>query len=475
MNTHPLPSTSPEHGEMHHPSDLPAPSDPHRAPYAVRTPGEGSRGDPLAQLVRPGSIHSALYTDETIFKLELERIFHGGWLYIGHESEIAEPGEYRRRQMGRQPVILVRGQDGQVRVLLNRCRHRGAMVCEQDAGKDKVFRCWYHGWTYANTGELISVSGPEGYGASFALSEHSLTPAARVEQYRGFVFASLNGSVPPVIDFLGGAAKIIDLLIDAAPGGVLSVRAGSNRTTYKGNWKQVGMDGYHPMYVHASVLSTWERHAESGEGLGATHSDNPFGFDSISETRDFGHGHTMLDFRKHRLKHTGKFRAILEKTNGGKEYIEALYAEHEADWADMLIAMAGDPHLGVFPNLQLINNQIRIINPISVDETEVIMFPVLFENASREINALRLRQHESFYGPAGSGSTDDAEIFERVQLGLNASVEPWIDISRGMEREWIDSDGSIVGHITDEVPQRGQMRQWLAMMSPPDAVSEGAH
>src|SRR3546814_8090227 len=102
------------------------------------------------------------------------------------------------------------------------------------------------------------------------------------------------------------------------------------------------------------------------------------------------------------------------------------------------------------------------------------MFPVLFSNVSTEINALRLRQHESFYGPAGSGSTDDAEIFERVQLGLEANLDPWINISRGMEREWVDEDGTIVGHVSDEVPQRAQIRQWLAMMaeeSPEDRKS----
>ncbi|WP_197709672.1 aromatic ring-hydroxylating oxygenase subunit alpha [Sphingopyxis lindanitolerans] len=442
-----------------------APSGPHRMPDRLDIRGRDYDAAGLRSLVAPGWIHSAVYTDAKIFNLELERIFHTGWLFIGHESEIAKTGEFKRRQMGRQPVIFVRGQDGEIRVFLNRCRHRGAIVCEVDEGRDSFFRCWYHGWTYSNAGELVSVSGPDGYGPSFDASENGLTPVPRVENYRGFIFAALSEKVLPLEDYLGNAAKVIDILVDAAPGGELSVRAGSNRTIYKGNWKQVGMDGYHPLFVHASVLATWERHTDSGHSLGATHSANPFDFDGISETRDFGHGHTMLDFRKHRLKHSGKYRALLENTPGGADYIDALYAEHDVAWADMLLAMAGDPHVGVFPNLQLINNQIRIVNPLSVDETEVVMFPVLFSNVSTEINALRLRQHESFYGPAGSGSTDDAEIFERVQLGLEANLDPWINISRGMEREWVDEDGTIVGHVSDEVPQRAQIRQWLAMMA----------
>lgn len=450
-----------------------APPGPHRVPDRLDVARSRYDAAGLRSLVAPGWVHSAVYTDPRIFELELERIFHKGWVYIGHESEIAKSGEFRRRQMGRQPVIFVRGQDGEVRVFLNRCRHRGAIVCEVDEGRDSYFRCWYHGWTYSNSGELVSVSGPDGYGPSFDARENGLTPVPRVASYRGFVFAALDDAVPPLEQYLGGAAKVIDILVDSAPRGELLVRSGSNRTIYKGNWKQVGMDGYHPLFVHASVLATWERHSDSGHSLGATHSANPFNFDGVSETRDFGNGHTMLDFLKHRLNHSGKFRSILENTPGGTDYIEALYAEHDESWADVLLAMAGDPHVGIFPNLQLINNQIRIVNPISVDETEVVMFPVLFANVSPEINALRLRQHESFYGPAGSGSTDDAEIFERVQKGLGASIDPWINISRGMNRERVEADGTIVGHISDEVPQRGQLKQWLTMMAGRPEFEEG--
>jgi len=82
-----------------------------------------------------------------------------------------------------------------------------------------------------------------------------------------------------------------------------------------------------------------------------------------------------------------------------------------------------------------------------------------------DFNAVRLRQHESFYGPAGAGSPDDAEIFERAQMGMLADVNPWVEISRGMNREVKDEDGTIVGLITDEVTQRGQARKWRELMT----------
>jgi hypothetical protein len=117
--------------------------------------------------------------------------------------------------------------------------------------------------------------------------------------------------------------------------------------------------------------------------------------------------------------------------------------------------------------MQLIHNQVRIVNPLSADQTELVMIAVRLGGVSEELNVSRLRTHESFYGPAGAGSPDDAEIFERVQRGLMADLNPWIDLSRGMKREVVDSDGSIVGRITDEVTQRGQLKRWRELMRQP--------
>jgi phenylpropionate dioxygenase-like ring-hydroxylating dioxygenase large terminal subunit len=417
----------------------------------------------LSAMVERGRVHSAVYTDSAIFEIELERIFHRTWVYIGHASEVANAGDFRLRSIGRQPVILVRGNDGMVRVLMNRCRHRGAVVCEVEAGREKVFRCWFHGWSYDNTGKLLSVTAPEGYGEDFSVEEHSLTPAPRVESYRDFIFASLALEGPSLREHLALAAPMIDLMIDASPERQIEVNAGAHKTIYKGNWKLVGMDGYHPNFVHASVVAMWQRKADAG--MGATHRSDPFDGKAPTYTRDLGNGHAMIDLREHRLQHYLQYSKFLAGVPGGEEYMETMFARDGAERARLLLAIAGDPHIGIFPNMQIIHNQIRIINPLAVGETEVVMFPVLLKGVSPQINALRLRQHESFYGPASSGSPDDAEIFERAQRGMMAQVNPWIDISRGLARETVDSDGAIIGNVTDEVPQRAQMRQWVGLMA----------
>ena len=422
-------------------------------------------GPDVGSLIQEGRVHSAIYTDSAIFELELRRIFYKTWVYIGHESEVPKIGDYQVRLIGRQQVIMVRGADKQVRVLMNRCRHRGAVVCEREKGSVKFFRCVYHGWMYDTTGKLIGVTGREAYGPEFKPENMGLTPAPRVDSYRGFIFASLSPEGESLRDFLGHAADMIDFLVDASPVGQIAVDAGVSKTIYTGNWKLVGMDGYHPNYVHASVVDAWKRDADSG--MGATHREDPFDDKAESRTRDLGNGHAMLDMRKQRMKHYPVYEGFVKGIPGGEDYVKTMLEKHGEERGKLLIALAGDPHVGVFPNMQIINNQIRIMNPLAPDKTEVNMYAVRLMGVSDEFNATRLRQHESFYGPAGAGSPDDAEIFERAQMGMLADVNPWVEISRGMSREVTDADGTIVGLITDEVTQRGQARRWRELMTQP--------
>ena len=99
-------------------------------------------------LVQDDRIHASLYTDPRVFVDELERIFHAGWVFVGHDSEIPRAGDYVTRRLGREPVIMVRGKDGGVAVLVNRCMHRGTMLCPADRRSVRSFACPYHGWTY---------------------------------------------------------------------------------------------------------------------------------------------------------------------------------------------------------------------------------------------------------------------------------------------------------------------------------------
>jgi phenylpropionate dioxygenase-like ring-hydroxylating dioxygenase large terminal subunit len=426
-------------------------------------------GDWANQFIQGDSVNSDIYVNPAIFEREMQKIFYSTWLYLAHESEVPKAGDFVTRRIGRQPIVVVRGNDGDYRLLMNRCRHRGALICEVERGNQSHFRCFYHGWTYDNSGTLIHIPKDDAYPEDMDRAAYSLTPVPRVESYRGFIFGSVNPNVGSLRDHLGLAAAKIDFMIDASPTGELFLDAGVHKTTFRGNWKFVGMDGYHPPVVHQSAFEIFRRNAvneNGGQDSAVAQAPRKTMNDSaLAVSRDLGHGHVMLDVIPHRISEQDIHLEAMRRTKYGEAYIAAMSAAYGPRRGAELIAIGGDPHLGVFPNLQLINQHVRVVVPVAVDRTDVYLYPARLGGVSDDMNDERLRKHEDFYGPAGFGQPDDTEIFERNTDGLQALVNPWIDFSRGRNRERVDEDGSIFGHISDEVPQRGQMREWARMMS----------
>jgi len=415
-----------------------------------------------ADYVKQDRVHSRVFTDPAIFDDEMARIFETGWNFVGHESEVPEPGDYATKFIGRQPVIMSRDSHGKLNLLMNRCRHRGTAVCQLERGNANFFRCPYHGWTYANDGRLVGVPFPSSYGPDFDKEPLGLTPVPTVSSYRGFVFASLTPLASSLEDWLGRPVlDVIDMFVSASPVGRIAARAGSHKTTFNGNWKYVGMDGYHTNFTHKIVSDLVVRKMpEAGDRFNEMFSDR-----SPNLTWDLGRGHCRLDTVPAQGDAYARIMAGgLQATEGGRSYLEAMQ-EAYGDRTTEVLVKSRDPHLGVWPNLQLIGVQIRVIRPIAVDRTEVILYPTLLEGVPDDINEARLRSHEWFYGPAGFGQPDDGELFERNQLGLMADVDPWLYLARGLGTERHNPDGTIVGNITDETTQRGQMRQWLAQMA----------
>jgi len=160
-------------------------------------------------LVQDDRIHASLYTDPRIFDDERERIFHRGWVFVGHDSEIPRPGDFVTRHVGTEPVIMVRGKDDAVSVLVNRCMHRGTMVCSADRGNARTFTCPYHGWTYEISGELLGVPYPGGYRAHDASSPPRRRRAEDVSQDGRAGERGRAAAEPVVFDlnFIGGANR----------------------------------------------------------------------------------------------------------------------------------------------------------------------------------------------------------------------------------------------------------------------------
>ena len=412
-----------------------------------------------------GYVHSDVYTSPAIFEREIEQIFHRGWVYVGHNSEVPDPGDYVLRWIGRQSVIMNRDAAGHVNLFMNRCRHRANSVCQFERGNSSFFRCAYHGWTYKSNGELVGVPYEAGAYDGLDKADFGLVPAPRMGIYRGFVWGSLGEDGPSLDDHLGTSAKrAIDLFCDHSPVGEITVRHGVNKSVIYANWKFQGGDGYHPPFTHQADFGSIRSQLAGRPNplLGMIKEDTTL-------SRDLGNGHFCLDIRHMK-------RPPAPRTKWLEEYEQSMVESYGAERAAYIMA-SGGPHTILMPNIQLLNPDLRVLRPIAADQFEITFYCAFLKGVPKEVNTARLRLTESRMGPAGSVNVDDVEMFERNQMGMQQLVDPWKYIGRGMSREHIDNDESTpapyryensrAAHYSDELTQRAQLRWWAEQMERP--------
>lgn len=409
-----------------------------------------SIGPDFGELVREDRLHRNIYVDQNIFDLEMQKIFGSTWVYVGHESEIANVGDYKATYIGLQPVILTRDEYGTIQVLVNRCPHRGSIVCRQEKGNSNFFRCPYHGWTFKNTGALTGAPKRQRYSPDFDLSELNLMHLPRVETYRGLIFASFNPDLEGIIDYLAQAREYVDRILDLSPTGEIDLSAGVDKNRYRGNWKlqmENGVDGYHAAFLHDSfwkILKTrspkFKDQSNRAKGKGWVQA--------------FDNGHALL---------------AAEASDIGITNLHADYPEYAKQLeaklgADGVRNSMGTMNVLIFPNLYFVEHQIRVIQPVSLAETNVFTYPYLLKGAPDELNERRLREHEEFYPATGFGAPDDYEAFRCVTEGMQAQSVPWLVLTRGIHDEKTLEDGSRLGEPSDETPQRGMYREYQRLM-----------
>ena len=203
-------------------------------------------------------VHRSAMTSDEVYRLERERIFDHCWLYLGHESEVAAPGDFVRRSLMGRPLIFLRDQDGTVRAWYNTCSHRGSVLTRQDCGNTKRFQCFYHAWTFDTFGELVTLPQPEGYGPGFDKCDYALTAVPRIEGYRGFWFVCFDRDAQPLVDFLAGATEYLDLVTDQGEADGMRVLPGTNLYSTGANWKLLvenSLDGYHGLPLHQTYFA----------------------------------------------------------------------------------------------------------------------------------------------------------------------------------------------------------------------------
>ena len=410
-----------------------------------------------ADLVLEDRVHKDLYSDPEIFEEELDKVFNNTWVWVAHESEVSGKNNYKTAKIGRQPVIVVRERKGGINVLLNRCRHRGATVCEGNAGKTKAFTCPYHGWGYGLDGSLRALPKPEEYENLMDKSEFGLVKL-RHESYQGMIFATLSDDIEPLEDFLGGTKKWIDLFMKQGAGYPLTT-LGEQRFRFPGNWKiqlENTTDAYHFPIVHKSFLSSMdETSAEIFDFL-----------DGDGFVEDLGNGHSVMVMIPELVDLEENLDDPIPERF--EDLAKELAAEgHSDEEVRRLVRAVGGSgfNLNLFPNISFSMAFFRNLVPISAQETEIHHIAIGGEGAPDAYNQKRMRLHEHFQGPMGFGTPDDGEAWERVQRGSMAGDDGWIMVNRGMSRMKTSADGNPQGAVCSETGMRAAYQQYKKQMA----------
>jgi salicylate 5-hydroxylase large subunit len=388
-----------------------------------------------------------LYTDEAIYRRELERIFYGPhWSYVGLEVELPGPGDFKETRVGERSVIVVRDMDGSINVVENHCAHRGVKFCQQRQGKVKEFICPYHQWNYDLKGRLIGVPfrrglrGQGGMPADFKLEEHGLT-RLRVATCHGVIFATFDERAPALEAYLG--PTMLEYLARVFEGRQLKV-LGYSRQRIPGNWKLMQeniKDPYHPGLLHTWFVT--------------------FGLWRADQTSKM-----LMDER-------GRHACMISQRNqGGRSEATQGVSSFKEDMKlhdARLLDVVPEPWWGgptvvmqtLFPSV-IIQQQVnslstRHIQPRGCGAFDFVWTHFGFADDDEAMTRRRLRQ-ANLFGPAGFVSADDGEVIELSQRGFQ---------QHSQHRTVCELGGREVGdteHMITETLIRGMYRYYREVM-----------
>ncbi|MBT7952312.1 MAG: Rieske 2Fe-2S domain-containing protein [Gammaproteobacteria bacterium] len=427
--------------------------------------------DEIQQLVEPARVHSSVYVDEELFQLEMERIWGRSWIYVGHESQVKNPGDYYTTSIGTYPVILIRdAKSKSLHVLHNRCGHRGAIVTQRQCGNAGVLRCPYHGWTYKTDGSIHAIPHVGGYkDTEFDKNdeEFSMKKLPRVEVYRGFVFACLSEDVEDLSDFLGEIADTIDNMCDRSPEGEVEVTGlNCHRFIHPCNWKfflENLHDAMHPMCAHAgtsdAVRSYLSTMPEGTSPPPEAEIIDPFAgsydfFDSMGVTGlDKGHGYM------------GGKKSIFSHYEMYPEYLEAMYSAYGKERTEEILSF-NRHNACCYPSSTIRDGiqSIRVLRPVSVDSTIIESWTFRLKGAPEKLLQRTLRYSRLINSPGSMVGPDDLDCYYRIQESAKSKSIEWIDLQRYFGQD-IKDDDKDTAPGTSDLAIRNQYKAWLNYMS----------
>jgi ethylbenzene dioxygenase alpha subunit len=407
-------------------------------------------------------INRRIFCDEAIYREELERIFRRCWLFVAHESQIPETGDFVSTYMGEDCVLVVRQQDGSIRVVINSCPHRGNRVCHAEAGKARSFICNYHGWSFGRDGRFLGAHEQAAYDATRGFSEDreklGMFSAPKVESYKGLVFATFDQNAPTLQEYLGDFCWYLDALLDNDEGGT-EFLPGSYKYMVASNWKtpveNTSGDALHAGWAHASGAE-----ALFGRGIAPGAAKNSYHVNVNGHCWQFN-----LDFPLGNAAAIGDRKVLdyLRERNG--RVVERL-GEFRAKIMNSISSVLVFPNLGILPG----SMNFRVYHPRGPNDLEVHSWGLVNRNAPAEIKEGYRKGGMMTFGPAGLFELDDGENWEfanRTSRGQQARQMPlYLGVGMGTETEDSPCPGNVNvhrGHM-NEANQRAFFRRWAHVM-----------
>jgi N,N-dimethyl phenylurea N-demethylase alpha subunit len=361
-----------------------------------------------------------VFNDPEVFRAEMERIFLKSWMFVAHESELPNEGDFVLRRIGVDAVIVTRDQNGSLNVLSNYCRHRGTEICRTDRGNALHFKCPYHGWMYKCNGDWAGAPHlVEAYGGRLDPKAWGLLRAPHVDSYRGLVFAALSADAPTLRDYLGATTWMLDALLGLHPDG-MRVVGPPDRFRIRTDWKvpsdNFAGDDYHLETTHRSteMVKVTPRFSESCQ---------------LGRSYELGGGHSFVG---HDAARTGG-------TLWGypKDVVETFQLS-ALDAAQRQMVTHAPPTVGtIFPNLSFLRSigiaqfgrppavytSFRQWQPISAGVCEYWNWHLAwnFETEEQAWHAYQVGQYN--VGAGGLIEQDDTAVWEG---SARAGASPWL-------------------------------------------------